>query len=202
MRKVIVRIARFIGSFRRPSKAGNIKLLEERGERLDQLIIREAVEADISKLSALHVRTWADTYPNVRKPPTFGIREWQWKEQFKETNDNWFCFVIENTKDELVAFAKGKIESPAKGNLNKIYVSFQYHRLGLGSRLMAAVAGRFLSRGVNYMTVHAEANNPSCKFYELMGGVHLHHPDGRINYGGYYWDDLEKLVALCAPKNN
>ena len=100
MKNLVNAIARFVFGLRRPSKAANIRLLRARGESLDSLAIREAVREDIPALAALHVRTWNETYWNVRNPPTYAIREKQWREQFQVTDGSWFCFVVENRKGE------------------------------------------------------------------------------------------------------
>ena len=91
MKPVLINIARFIQNLRRPTKRVNKILLQERGEDLStSFIIREATEKDINALSHFHVKTWSDTYPAVRKPPTFEIREWQWRDQFAKKDNNWF----------------------------------------------------------------------------------------------------------------
>src|SRR5438128_8377564 len=111
VRNLINAIIRFVWGFKRPSKATNARLLRKRGETLDSLIIREATAEDIPALAALHVKTWADTYWNVKHPPTYKIREHQWQEQFKVTDGSWFCFVVENPRRELVGFASGGVYS-------------------------------------------------------------------------------------------
>ena len=91
---------------------------------------RVALGADVSRrdrrghspADALHVKTWADTYPMVRRPPTFAIRESQWKEAFAKADGSWFCIVIESAAGELVGFAKGVRTGPSWGDLNKIYL--------------------------------------------------------------------------------
>jgi ribosomal protein S18 acetylase RimI-like enzyme len=144
-------IVRFLFGLSRPSKATNIRLLRARGESLASLVIREVTPEDIPALAALHVKTWNETYWKVKSPPTYGIREQQWREQFKAADGDWFCFVVENRKGELVGFAKGKAynhsDLPAfSGELSKIYLLREYQRLGLGRRLVGHVARRFLSR--------------------------------------------------------
>jgi hypothetical protein len=62
---------------------------------------RDAVALDIPKPAALHVETWAATYPEVRRPPTFQLREWQWREAFAKDDGTWFCTVIERPDREL-----------------------------------------------------------------------------------------------------
>jgi len=90
-------IARLLFGLRRPSKTANMRRLHERGENLQALGIREATADDIPALAALHMKTWSDTYW-MRNPPTYQIRERQWREQFTKTDRSWFCFVVENQK--------------------------------------------------------------------------------------------------------
>jgi GNAT superfamily N-acetyltransferase len=150
-------------------------------------IIREATFADLPKLVNLHVVTWADTYPDVKKPPTFEIRERQWKEQFDKNDDSWFCLVIENDKGDLIGFSKG-IKEKDGGDLNKIYLLKKYHKQGFGKLLMQRTVLKFLSMGVKNMWVVADPNNPTCAFYERMGGVKKEGAGPRVAV--YVWRDI------------
>ncbi|OCX51809.1 hypothetical protein BEL04_17510 [Mucilaginibacter sp. PPCGB 2223] len=199
LRKIGVAIRRSFFALRRPSKQGNSMRLKERGEKPEDMLIREASIDDIPALAELHAKTWAETYWTVKKPPTAELRAWQWHEQFKVPGNSWFCFVLENKTGKLVGFAKGIVEKNGKGGLNKIYLLQQYQRLGLGRLLIGAVAHRFLRLNINFMSVYAEASNPSCWFYEAMGGVKSRHANGQINHGGYYWPDLHQLAENFKP---
>src|SRR5260370_24553289 len=108
MKNFINAIARFLFGLRRPSKAANTRLLRQRAESLESLVIREATPEDIPALAALHVKTWNETYWNVKNPPTYAILEQQWREQVKRTDGSLFCFVVENRKGGVVGFSKGK----------------------------------------------------------------------------------------------
>jgi ribosomal protein S18 acetylase RimI-like enzyme len=201
MKNLINAIARFVFGLRRPSKAANTRLLRQRGESLESFLIREATPEDISVLAALHVKTWNETYWNVRNPPTYGIREQQWREQFKVMDASWFCFVVENRKGELVGFAKGKAYNHSdlpdySGELSKIYLLRQYQRLGLGRRLVGHVARRFMSLGINTMVLFGTPQNPSCAFHEALGGERLFAQNGEF-HGGYGWRDLRMLASSC-----
>ena len=170
-------------------------------ETLDALVIREATREDIPALAALHVKTWSDTYPLTLRPPTFEIRERQWREQFEKTDGTWFCFVVENRNRELIGFAKGRNyqsdDLPGyQGELNKIYLLREYQRLGVGRRLVGHVARRFLREGISTMVLFGIAENPSCAFHEALGGEKLYAANGEF-HGGYGWNDLRKLAALC-----
>jgi hypothetical protein len=113
MKNFVNAIARFVFGLGRPSKVDNLRLLRARGESLESLTIREAIPGDIPALAALHVKTWNETYWYVKNPPTYAIREQQWREQFHVTDGSWFCFVVENRNGELVGFAKGKTDKHA-----------------------------------------------------------------------------------------
>jgi ribosomal protein S18 acetylase RimI-like enzyme len=165
------------------------------------VIIREATAADISALAELHVTTWNATYPDVRKKPTYEIRERQWREAFAVTDGSWFCFVVEGPNGELIGFTKGKRydhhDLPGfAGELNKIYLLREYHRQGLGRRLVGHVTRRFLSQGIDSMLLFADADNPFCRFYEALGAEKLLDAAGKF-HGGYGWRDLQSLAALC-----
>jgi ribosomal protein S18 acetylase RimI-like enzyme len=167
-------------------------------------VIREPSAGDIPALARLHVTTWNATYPGVRSPPTVELRERQWREAFASTDRGWFCFAAARADGELVGFAQGnqytEPEPPGyDGQLNKIYLLREYHRMGLGRRLMGHVARRFLGQGIRSMLLFADAANPACRFYEALGGEKLREPDGTPSEGNYGWKDLRTLAALCPP---
>lgn len=164
-------------------------------------MIREATPGDIPELAALHVKTWSETYWTVTNPPTYQIRERQWREQFKSTDGGWFCFVVENKKGKFVGFAQGKAYSSSdlpdySGELNKIYLLREYQRLGLGRRLVGHVARRFLSQGINTMVLFGIPQNPSGAFHEALGAERLFAKNGEF-HGGYGWLDLQRLASIC-----
>ena len=201
MKNFLNALARFVFGLRRPSKAANTRLLHQRGETLQSFVIREATSEDIPALAALHVKTWSDTYWNVRNPPTYRIREQQWREQFKKSGERWFCFVVENQNGELVGFAKGTSYASDDlpgyaGELNKIYLLREYQRLGIGRRLVGHVASRFLGQGINTMVLFGTPQNPSCAFHEALGGERLF-AKNREFHGAYGWRDLQKLANIA-----
>jgi len=198
MKPIFVSFTRFLQNLRRRSKQANLKLLKERGEDIStSFIIREATEKDIVPLAHLHVKTWSDTYPMVMRPPNFATREWQWKELFAKKERNWFVYIIEKNDGSLIGFTKGDIEDDGNGNLNKIYLLREYQRLGFGRKMLCLVVKRFLSLRIKRMTVFAEASNPSCWFYEKMGGQKMRNADGSLNHGNYEWNELEKVLDYC-----
>jgi GNAT superfamily N-acetyltransferase len=73
----------------------------------------------------------------------------------------------------------------------------EYQRQGIGRWLMGHVVRKFLDQGITYMSLYADANNPSCRFFEVLGGKNLVEPDGQINNSWYVWEDLPALAAIC-----
>ena len=201
LKNSITGFQRFLNGLKRPSKKTNLRKLVERGDTLDSFTFRDAVKEDIPELGKLHAITWAETYN--AKNPNIQLRQYQWHKSFTEENDgSWFCIVIANKKNELVGFAKGKMDKDKNsvdlhGDLNKIYLLKDYQRLGLGKKLFRLVVQRFLDMGVNYMTLFGVPQNPSCSFHEAMGGERLYSEKGNFD-GCYRWSDLKKIAHELA----
>ncbi|MFT3823383.1 MAG: GNAT family N-acetyltransferase [Chitinophagaceae bacterium] len=198
MKNIVNTILRFLESFRRPSKAGNLRKLRERGETIDSFNIREVTVADLAALTALHVQAWNETYWNVQHKPSHEIREQQWSRTFTIRDGSWFCFVIEDHAGKLVGFVKGSRYASEdlpdfSGELKHIYLLQDYQRLGLGSLLMEYAAERFISMGINSMVLFSTPQNPSCLFYDAVGGEKLYAKNGEF-HGGYGWRDLPALL--------
>ena len=68
--------------------------------------IREVRPDDVPALARLHVATFIETHGGVN-PPTYELRQSQWRQAFAVIDGSWFCFVIEAPDGELVGFAKG-----------------------------------------------------------------------------------------------
>ena len=83
------------------------------------------------------------------------------------------------------------------GELNKIYLLRDYQRQGLGRRLVGHVARRFLSQGIASMVLFGEARNPSCGFWDRLGGERLYAAN-REFHGAYGWRDLRSLASKCS----
>jgi len=198
MKNLILALHRFVMSLRRPSKQSNLALLSKNGERSSSFKIRDARAEDINALAALHVKTWRETYWTTLSPPIYEIRLRQWQQLFKENDGSWFCLVVENKNGDLVGFAKGNAYKHSdlpefSGELNKIYLLRQYQRVGLGRRLIAEVARRFLLQGISNMVLFGTPSNPSCKFHDAMGGEKLLGKNDEF-HGGYCWRDLRELA--------
>ena len=179
----------------RPTGKDNARRLLERGESLDSIVVHDAVAADIPALAELHVTTWNATY-NTTRGPTIATRTWQWNEVFSKEQRRDFVLVLEDRNGRLIGFTWGKPnEGEFAGQVSKIYLRWEYHGLGLGRRMMAETAQRFLDRGITSCILFAELTNPTLGFYDRMGGERLLNDRGLFE-GAYGWRDVRTLLRL------
>ena len=180
----------------RPTREENLRKLLERGESLDTIVFRDAEAADIPALAELHVTTWNATY-NTTRGPTTEIRTWQWNKVFANEDRRDFVLVVEQPPQNgrLIGFTWGKPSDSGEfeGNLSKIYLRWEYHGLGVGRRMMAETARRFLERGIHSFNLFAELSNPTLGFYDRMGGERLLNDKGQFD-GAYGWRDVRTLI--------
>jgi GNAT superfamily N-acetyltransferase len=187
-------LKRWINARSRPTGEENARKLRDRGESLDSIIFRDAVAADIPALAELHVTTWNATYRTTRGP-TVGTRTWQWNKVFTNDSRRDFVLVLEDRNGRLIGFTWGKPhEGECEGELSKIYLRWEYHGLGLGRRMMAETAQRFLDRSIHSFILFAELSNPTLGFYDSMGGERLLDDRGQFN-GAYVWRDVRALIV-------
>lgn len=193
---------RWINARSRPTGHANARALRDRGESLDSIIFRDATAADIPALAELHVTTWNATY-NTTSGPTIDVRTWQWTGKFAKPDRRDFVLVLEDRDGRLIGFTWGlpREDDDAHefaGELSKIYLRWEYHGLGLGRRMMAETAQRFLDRGITSFILFAERSNPTIGFYDRMGGERLQDEHGQFT-GAYGWRDVRTLIGARVP---
>ena len=178
----------------RPTREENLGQLRERGESVDSIVFRDATADDIPALAELHVTTWNATY-NTSRGPTIATRTWQWTQVFAKEDRRDFVLVLEDRNGRLIGFTWGKPEEGEfEGQLSKIYLRWEYHGLGLGRKMMAETARRFLARDIHSFILFAELSNPTLGLYDRMGGERLR--DERGQFGGAYgWRDVRSLIS-------
>jgi GNAT superfamily N-acetyltransferase len=187
----LAEVQRWFNAQTRPSGHTNAKRLRERGETLDSIVFRDAVAADIPALAELHVTTWNATY-RTTGGPTIATRAGQWNEVFSKANRRDFVLVLVDRNGRLIGFTWGKPnDGEFQGQLSKIYLRWEYHGLGLGRRMMAETARRFLDRGIHSFILFAELSKLG--FYDRMGGERLLNDRGRFD-GAYAWRDMQELI--------
>ena len=111
--------------------------------------------------------------------------------------------------DSLVGFAAANRRDPPKlgfdAELSAIYLAAERKRMGVGRRLVAAVAADQRERGATGLVTWVIAKNQGARaFYEALGGELLvEQPfqwDGiDLVEAGYGFRDLDRLAALAGP---
>ena len=103
--------------------------------------------------------------------------------------------MLEDRYGVLIGFTWGKPhEGEFQGDVSKIYLRWEYHGLGLGRRMMAETARRFLDRGIGSCILFAELSNPTLGFHDRMGGERLLDDRGRF-HGAFGWRDVRRLLG-------
>lgn len=196
MNGIVIAGWRLYARLLRPSARANRRRLAARGESLESLRIREAVPDDAPALARVHVASWNATYaPFGARGPSVEVRERQWREAFARADPDWFCLVVERPDGSLVGFAQAnRSDDPDfDGELRKIHILRDYQRLGIGTRLVALVARRFLDRGITSMWLTGDPRNPSTAAWRALGAVKTDPAPGNGNYG---WRSIHRLATL------
>ena len=187
-------VRRWYNALSRPSGRQNARRLHERGEDVHSIVFRVGDETDVQELSELHVQLWNATYQTDRGP-TVAIRARQWTELFRRKDPREFVVVVEDQSGRMIGFTVGRPhEGDLEAELAKIYLRWEYHGLGLGRRMMAVTAQRFLERGVQSFILFADRSNPTIGFYDRMGGERLLDEQG-VFRGAYAWRDVRTLLG-------
>ncbi len=196
LRRAAIGAWRLAAGLLRPTAAANRRRLRARGESLDALTIRDATAADVPAIARLHVEAWNATYaPMLARGPGVATRERQWHAAFARDDPDWLCLVVERTDGTLVGLAQANRSDDAAfaGELRRIYLLRDYQRLGLGRRLVAGVAQRFLARGIDSMWLWGDARNPSQGAWRALGAERRDDDPGSGNWG---WRDIRPLAAM------
>jgi ribosomal protein S18 acetylase RimI-like enzyme len=192
-------VRRGLRALGRPSSAANLRRLDARGVSLDHFVIREARVEDLPALARVHVTTWNATHRGWRgSRPSYDLRSRQWKEKLESRPDGWFCYVAESPDGSIVGFATGQAYAhhdlpEFDAQLAKIYLLAEYQRIKLGRRLFHAVARRHVESGRRAMVLFSQPDNPSCAFFEALGGERLLAPTGAF-HGGYGWRNVAAVL--------
>src|SRR5262249_26786492 len=198
LRSAGLHTVRRVLALRRPSGRANARALRARQESLEALTLRDAIASDIPKLAALHVATWNDTYAPLMTGPAVAVREHQWRQAFEQP-EGWFCYVLARPDGSLIGFTKGvfRPEHEIPGELNKLFLGRDYHRMGLGRRLVGQVVQRFLTAGVSEKAGFLESPQPSGGLFPRPPAPRPLEPDGHVNFSWYVWSDLPMLARHC-----
>lgn len=146
----------------------------------EHVVIRKAEQADVPAMARINVATWRDSYGKFL--PRQLMAELSCSQKQTEI-ENFFvrweenqavALVAENKSGEMMAFIiAGKNHRQNLGYTGEIYnlhVAPAFQSQGIGRYLVYRVSQVFRQRNWNTMMVWALAENPSCRFYEKLGG--------------------------------
>jgi len=106
----------------------------------------------------------------------------------------------------IIGFAVGDVATYPpegyQGELRMIYVLPAYHRVGMGRKLLCAVAEHFEREQVASMFLGVFTNNsPARRFYEALGGVKIDEfpgKEGKEGFVRYGWPSVHELIQVTA----
>ncbi len=173
------------------------------------MIIRDAINKDISKIAQVHVDTWRTTYQgilldDILENLSYEKRENSWHQVFENAQKNGnFTYVAEDKLQQIVGFANGGIERTGdpfyRGELNAIYILKSHQQKGIGRELVRVIVEKLNRMEIHSMLVWVLKGNPASYFYEKLGGKKIYQKD--IQRGetklieiAYGWKDISILL--------
>lgn len=138
--------------------------------------IRKAVPGEEKQVARVNIQTWKTTYK--------GIVEQAFLDNLSENGEKRLANIRRDIAEEKVdvAEANGKIVGIAIygaardekyagcGELYALYVLDACQQSGIGGRLVNTVENDLARKGYRKMIIGCLSENPSCGFYEKMGG--------------------------------
>jgi len=176
------------------------------GER-SRILVRPARSDDASGIARVRVDTWRSTYRHIVAADHLA------QLSVEESTKRWTRHLDDPDKTLLVAEENGTVvgfchgganrgpESEYRGELYAIYVLENQQRRGLGRRLTLALAERLEAASLRSLIVWVLKENPSCRFYESLGGRPVASKAvviGRqtLEEVAYGWTTLDPLLDL------
>jgi ribosomal protein S18 acetylase RimI-like enzyme len=167
--------------------------------------IRKAVLSDVDGIAKVHVDCWKTTYAGII--PDVYINQITYEkraELWERVIPNGNVFVAEDGHGGIIGFADGDRERTGnyeeyKGEMYSIYILKSYQGQGIGKRLIKEVAHSLVEQDIHSMLVWVLKDNPSCHFYEKMGGKVV--DSVTVDFSGkelaelaYGWQDIRSLT--------
>lgn len=174
-----------------------------------QFTIRPAEETDYAGVAKVHVDSWRTTYRGV-VPDTFldgmsyATSEARWRRISSQTSTDYAMFVAKDQAGDIVGFANGGRERSGDpvydGELYAIYLLQDCQRQGIGQVLFRHIVQHLVAHSFRSMLIWVFAENPSCRFYETMGGSPVRAQEieiggKRLQEIGYGWAELGSMTG-------
>lgn len=135
--------------------------------------------------------------------------EMAWRKRIWESPDlpAVFAFVAEDMLQQRIAgVAIGgptqTMDLPFGGEIYVLYVLPDYHRQGIGRKLVDAAARRLAAQNMHNLLIWVLADNPACSFYAALGGQVISEKvldlgDAKLREVAFGWPDLGTLFLAA-----
>ncbi|MFJ7753862.1 N-acetyltransferase family protein [Peribacillus muralis] len=168
--------------------------------------IRKAMENDVKGIAHVHVNSWQSTYAGILPHHYLAslnieTRMKNWQRNLKMLHNA--TFVAENSDGEIIGFASGGPEQTndphIQGEVYAIYFLKEYQRQGLGKQMIKTVIDELMKMGHKNLIIWALKDNPSCGFYETLGGLAVAEKTVKmagieLTEVGYGWKDIQDIL--------
>ena len=143
---------------------------------MHSVIVRDGVQADLSQVAALKVRSWDDTYRPIVGDAVvdqmLDVEEHRSTIQRDLEKREAFLLVAEAPDNGMVGFALSYLDDVGEPYVESLHVRPGMRGTGIGATLLRAAAARWAGGGFATMSLHVVAANVAARrFYERLGGV-------------------------------
>jgi ribosomal protein S18 acetylase RimI-like enzyme len=176
--------------------------------------IRRATADDAGEIGRVHVAAWRETYagivPDVLLAGLCCERRGEaWRRMLLDPScHGWPEVYLAVENGRIVGFGccelqrdEGLLAQGLQGDFSSIYLMDSAQRLGVGRRLMRAMARNLERRGCSPAALWVLRENwPARRFYERLGGAVVTEkvevrPEATLVEVAYAWSDLHRVYA-------
>lgn len=181
--------------------------------------IRPASPADAASIAVVHVASWRESYAGLLPEDmllalSVADRTERWTRILDQpSNAEGTAVFVAERNGRVIGFASGGAQRDSAlhaqgltGEITAIYVLQRVQGLGLGRRLMKAVAKALSDRGHQSASLWVlRDNKPARGFYERLGGAVVaakgdRRDDVLLVEVAYAWRDLATLSLSCRTR--
>jgi len=142
------------------------------------MVIREAVPKDAGPIACVHVNSWRSTYAGLIPQAYLDQldvkkRAERWEQILSSTKPREANSVAEEG-GRIIGFSSvgpsRSPEFPYQGELYALYLEDGHQKKGIGKALFIEAIEQLRAQEMKSMLVWVLKDNPTCGFYEKMGG--------------------------------
>lgn len=147
--------------------------------------IENAVMADATGIAVVNLQSWRETYPGIMPDSILDhLKLESFVTHWEKVISAEGCLLVVRMGDEVIGFAAGGKNHPSEGcetnaanacecELGAMYLLADYHGKGIGKALFNAFKANMRASGYRSKVLWVARENPSCDFYQYMGGKEI-----------------------------